>query len=272
MAAFFELRQYRIKDGKRDRWVRWMEEQVIPFQVERGMTIVGSWIDQEQPDRYVWMRRFESEEQHAALRKAIYEDRQWKAEFTNSDQTRSSSEREIRKAGCRSHSRNVPVKVSRVARLRWIPASPEPRSSARTNGENRSLRPNTPSARSTLSTKRVTETRSSARSRSAPAASCTARRPCSGARAPSPRAAVRRWPARRLSALAPPRKPRRVSLWRGERRHRWRPQLLQKPIGVRQDDRWPDAVARRRADRERARASSAVQWCCPSKMWPRMGR
>ena len=36
MAAFFELRDYRIKDGKRDQWAKWMEEQVIPFQTQRG--------------------------------------------------------------------------------------------------------------------------------------------------------------------------------------------------------------------------------------------
>jgi hypothetical protein len=82
MTAFFELRDYRIKDGKRDRWATWMEEKVIPFQTERGMTIVGTWIDRDQDDRYVWMRRFESEEQHAALCKAVYEDARWKAEFT----------------------------------------------------------------------------------------------------------------------------------------------------------------------------------------------
>jgi hypothetical protein len=81
VVAFFELREYRIKDGKRDRWARWIEEQVIPFQTARGMTIVGSWIDRDQPDRYVWMRRFESEEQHEALRTAVYQDPQWKAEF-----------------------------------------------------------------------------------------------------------------------------------------------------------------------------------------------
>ena len=81
MAAFFELRSYRIKDGQRDRWVTWMEEEVIPFQVERGMAIVGSWIDQEQPDHSIWMRRFESEEERTALYKAVYEDPQWATEF-----------------------------------------------------------------------------------------------------------------------------------------------------------------------------------------------
>jgi NIPSNAP len=78
---FFELRQYRIKDGERERWVKFMEEEIIPFQVERGMVIVGSWIDQEAPDHYIWLRRFESEEQRKALYQAVYEDPKWNNEF-----------------------------------------------------------------------------------------------------------------------------------------------------------------------------------------------
>ena len=45
------------------------------------MTIIGSWVGRDQPDRYVWMRRFASEGQHEALRKAVYEDPRWAAEF-----------------------------------------------------------------------------------------------------------------------------------------------------------------------------------------------
>ncbi|MBK8015566.1 MAG: NIPSNAP family protein [Betaproteobacteria bacterium] len=81
MAAFFELREYRIKDGKRDRWVKFMEEKIIPFQIERGMVIVGSWCDPEQPDHYVWMRRFESEEERKALYAAVYEDPKWASDI-----------------------------------------------------------------------------------------------------------------------------------------------------------------------------------------------
>lgn len=81
VAAFFELRQYRIKDGQRDRWVRFMEEKIIPFQSERGMNIVGSWVDQEQPDHYVWMRRFESEAERLAQYESVYKDPRWAAEF-----------------------------------------------------------------------------------------------------------------------------------------------------------------------------------------------
>ena len=42
VAAFFELRDYRIKDGQWDRRAKWMEDEVIPFQIERGMTIIRS--------------------------------------------------------------------------------------------------------------------------------------------------------------------------------------------------------------------------------------
>jgi NIPSNAP len=81
MAAFFEFRQYRIKDGKRERWVKFMEEKIIPFQVARGMVIAGSWIDPEQPDHYIWLRRFESEDERKALYKAVYEDPLWTTDF-----------------------------------------------------------------------------------------------------------------------------------------------------------------------------------------------
>ncbi|MBL8697076.1 MAG: NIPSNAP family protein [Alphaproteobacteria bacterium] len=81
MTAFYELRQYRIRDGQMERWVAFMEEKIIPFQTARGMTIVGSWTDPAQPDHYVWMRRFESEEQRKALWAKVYEDPLWAAEF-----------------------------------------------------------------------------------------------------------------------------------------------------------------------------------------------
>jgi hypothetical protein len=58
-----------------------MEEKIIPYQVARGMVIVGSWIDEEQPDHYIWMRRFESEDERKALYQAVYEDPQWNSEF-----------------------------------------------------------------------------------------------------------------------------------------------------------------------------------------------
>ena len=75
---FFELRQYRTKPGQREKWVKFMEEEIIPFQVSKGMVILGSFVGQEEDDLYVWIRRFESEEERERLYKAVYESDHWK--------------------------------------------------------------------------------------------------------------------------------------------------------------------------------------------------
>lgn len=77
---FFELRQYRIKDGKRDRWVKLMEETIIPFQVSKGMVFVGSFVSLEELDLYIWIRRFESEAEAERLYEEVYGSEFWKTE------------------------------------------------------------------------------------------------------------------------------------------------------------------------------------------------
>ena len=74
---FFELRQYRTKPGQRENWVRYMEEVIIPFQVAQGMVILGSFVGQEEDDLYVWIRRFESEEQRQQLYDRVYKSDHW---------------------------------------------------------------------------------------------------------------------------------------------------------------------------------------------------
>ena len=78
---FFELRQYRIFPGQREAWVKYMEEVIIPYQASKGMVIVGSFVAQQEEDLYIWMRRFESEEERVALYKAVYETDTWKNEI-----------------------------------------------------------------------------------------------------------------------------------------------------------------------------------------------
>lgn len=75
---FFELRQYRTLPGQRENWVRFMEEEIIPFQVSKGMVILGSFTGEEEDDLYVWIRRFESEEERKRLYKEVYESDHWK--------------------------------------------------------------------------------------------------------------------------------------------------------------------------------------------------
>tara|TARA_B100000700_G_scaffold272447_1_gene316065 strand:- start:563 stop:913 length:351 start_codon:yes stop_codon:yes gene_type:complete len=75
--AFFELREYRIKDGKMDEWVDFMEKEIIPFQVGKGMVVVGSFVSEEEEDLYIWIRRFESEDERENLYEAVYQDPMW---------------------------------------------------------------------------------------------------------------------------------------------------------------------------------------------------
>ena len=74
---FFELREYRCLDGQRDNWVKFMEEEIIPFQVSKGMVILGSFTGQEEDDLYIWIRRFESESERERLYEAVYQSDEW---------------------------------------------------------------------------------------------------------------------------------------------------------------------------------------------------
>ena len=76
--AFYELRQYTIKPGKMTEWITLMEGEIIPFQVAQGMVITGSFRGEEDDSVYIWMRRFQSEEERKALYAAVYESEYWK--------------------------------------------------------------------------------------------------------------------------------------------------------------------------------------------------
>ena len=79
--AFYELRQYKVLPGKMNAWVKIMEEEIIPFQVSKGMVICGSFRGENDPSVYVWLRRFESEAEREALYKAVYETDHWKTKI-----------------------------------------------------------------------------------------------------------------------------------------------------------------------------------------------
>jgi hypothetical protein len=76
--AFYELRQYVIKPGKMADWVKLMEEQILPFQVGKGMVVTGSYRGETDDSVYVWTRRFESEQERERLYAAVYESAHWK--------------------------------------------------------------------------------------------------------------------------------------------------------------------------------------------------
>lgn len=76
--AFYELRQYRMKPGQRDAWVKLMEEEIVPFQTSKGMVIAAMFCGEEDKDLFVWLRRFESEEERERLYDVVYQSDTWK--------------------------------------------------------------------------------------------------------------------------------------------------------------------------------------------------
>ena len=94
MSAFFELRIYQIFPGKMDEWLSFMGKKIMPFQVEQGMVIHGSFVmdssdqfavengervmnSEKKGNTYVWIRRFENQEEKVKLYKAVYESKEW---------------------------------------------------------------------------------------------------------------------------------------------------------------------------------------------------
>ena len=77
----FELRQYRMRPGKQEAWVRMMEEEIIPFQTSKGVVIVGSFVGEEEDDLYIWIRRFDDEAERERIYEAVYESDHWKNEI-----------------------------------------------------------------------------------------------------------------------------------------------------------------------------------------------
>mgnify|MGYP001481874270 FL=1 len=83
MSSFFELRTYKIFPGKMEKWVKYMENTIMPFQVSKGMVIHGSFKVKNENDTYVWIRRFENEEHKNKLYKDVYESDEWVNNISN---------------------------------------------------------------------------------------------------------------------------------------------------------------------------------------------
>jgi hypothetical protein len=79
--AFYEIRQYKIHPGRMDEWVRIMEEEIVPFQVSKGMVICGLFRHETDESVWFWIRRFESEAQREQQYKDVYESDYWKTKI-----------------------------------------------------------------------------------------------------------------------------------------------------------------------------------------------
>lgn len=90
MTAFspiLELRQYTVKSGARDRFIDRFEAHFIESQEVLGARILGLFRDLDDPDRFVWMRGFDSLEARARALDGFYTGPVWKQyrQETNAD-------------------------------------------------------------------------------------------------------------------------------------------------------------------------------------------
>jgi dTDP-4-dehydrorhamnose reductase len=78
----FELRIYRTRPGQRAAWVKFFEEEIVPYLHAKGIVVVGSFVSEQDEDQFVWMRRFDSEEERVRLYEAFYESQHWKTNLS----------------------------------------------------------------------------------------------------------------------------------------------------------------------------------------------
>ena len=77
---FFELRVYPLQPGKGDEFAKYMDDEIIPYQLSKGMVILGSFLN-EAKDTYVWIRRFDDEADREARYDAVYNNDHWRDEI-----------------------------------------------------------------------------------------------------------------------------------------------------------------------------------------------
>ena len=74
-----ELRQYTLHPGQRDVLIDLFDREFVETQEACGMTILGQFRDLDRPDRFVWMRGFESMPLRSAALQQFYGGPVWKA-------------------------------------------------------------------------------------------------------------------------------------------------------------------------------------------------
>lgn len=75
--AFYEIREYQIRPGKMAEWIKMFDEEIVPFQVSKGMVITGVFQGETDDSMFFWLRRFEDEAHRERLYAAVYESDHW---------------------------------------------------------------------------------------------------------------------------------------------------------------------------------------------------
>lgn len=71
-----ELREYKVLPGKLEAWLAWMAEEILPYQISKGMRVLNTYTHQDEDgqDWFVWLREFESESERQRIYQQTYND------------------------------------------------------------------------------------------------------------------------------------------------------------------------------------------------------
>ncbi|MDR7085546.1 quinol monooxygenase YgiN [Aeromicrobium panaciterrae] len=74
-----ELRQYTMVPGRRDELIEVFEREFVETQEAVGSHVVGIFTDLDDPDRFVWLRGFASNDERSTALRAFYTGPAWRA-------------------------------------------------------------------------------------------------------------------------------------------------------------------------------------------------
>lgn len=85
--AVYELRNYTMQPGQRDVLIALFEREFVESQEVLGARVVGTFRNLDDPDRFVWMRSFESVASRAVALDGFYTGAAWQANRTAANAT-----------------------------------------------------------------------------------------------------------------------------------------------------------------------------------------
>lgn len=79
--ALFELRQYKVRDGKMAKWLELMEGEIIPYVISKGVAVTASFCAEDDDTKYFWIRRFKDEDDRIQRNAELNESEYWQTVF-----------------------------------------------------------------------------------------------------------------------------------------------------------------------------------------------
>ncbi len=79
--SVIEVRIYTIEEGKRDEFVKLYDEVLLPAQRRFGLDVLGQFVSLDDDRTFVWLRRFDTQEERERKWDEFYGSDLWKNEL-----------------------------------------------------------------------------------------------------------------------------------------------------------------------------------------------